>query len=100
MCLQVVVVTIQSHNSINNQNETNNSEIDFFKGSGMETLKIRVVPTFRAPRKKCKFHQLCELYSNTSYTCTHVGGKYCGKYRALNQTPKNDDISFEGIIVQ
>ena len=32
----------------------------------------------------CKFTSLCNLYSSASYTCTHTGGNYCGKYRKLN----------------
>jgi len=32
---------------------------------------------------RCKFTGLCSLYSNASYTCTHTGGNYCGKYRKL-----------------
>jgi len=32
---------------------------------------------------KCKFTCSCSLYSNASYTCTHTGGSYCGKYRKL-----------------
>ncbi|MGD0996372.1 MAG: hypothetical protein ABR909_12720 [Candidatus Bathyarchaeia archaeon] len=39
--------------------------------------------SFRKRRIKCKFTRSCSLYSNSSYTCTHVGGSYCGKYRSL-----------------
>ncbi len=34
-------------------------------------------------KAKCKFTRSCSLYSNASYTCTHTGGNYCGKYRKL-----------------
>ncbi len=54
----------------------------------MKVYKLKTLPTFQAFEKKCKFSSLCDLYSNASYTCTHVGGKYCGKYRVLSQTPK------------
>jgi hypothetical protein len=37
---------------------------------------------------KCKFTASCGLFSNASYTCTHTGGSYCGKYRRLSQPPK------------
>jgi len=33
---------------------------------------------------KCKYTKTCNLYSNASYTCTHTGGSYCGKYRKLS----------------
>ncbi|MGD0644153.1 MAG: hypothetical protein ABSA75_04540 [Candidatus Bathyarchaeia archaeon] len=52
-------------------------------------MKTLVLPFFSLQEKKCKFNHLCNLYSNSSYTCTHVGGGYCGKYRALTQTTKN-----------
>ena len=30
---------------------------------------------------KCKYFKICELYEDSSYTCTHGGGDYCGKFR-------------------
>ena len=54
----------------------------------MEKYKLNILPAFRTQIKNCKFSRVCKLYSNSSYTCTHVGGEYCGKYRALNQ-PKD-----------
>jgi len=38
---------------------------------------------------RCKFTGLCSLYSNASYTCTHTGGNYCGKYRKLSSLKEN-----------
>lgn len=43
--------------------------------------------------KQCKFNNLCSIFSHASYTCTHVGGEYCGKYRALQQTNNKGSIS-------
>ncbi len=37
----------------------------------------------------CKFIGSCSLYSNASYTCTHTGGNYCGKYRKLSRPEGN-----------
>jgi hypothetical protein len=37
----------------------------------------------------CKFTGSCSLYSNASYTCTHTGGDYCGKYRKLSRPEEN-----------
>jgi len=34
-------------------------------------------------KARCKFTSACNLYSNVSYTCTHTGGGYYGKYRKL-----------------
>jgi hypothetical protein len=38
---------------------------------------------------RCKFTRSCSLYSNASYTCTHTGGSYCGKYRKLGISEEN-----------
>jgi hypothetical protein len=40
--------------------------------------------------EKCQFNHTCKLYSNSSHTCTHVGGEYCGKYRILSQKSGKD----------
>lgn len=32
---------------------------------------------------KCKYYDICEYYRESSYTCTHGGGEYCGKFRSL-----------------
>ena len=37
-------------------------------------------------KAKCKFTRSCGLFSNLSYTCTHTGGSYCGKYRKLSNS--------------
>jgi hypothetical protein len=37
----------------------------------------------------CKFIRSCNLYTNASYTCTHTGGSYCGKYRKLSLPAEN-----------
>ena len=37
----------------------------------------------------CKFTRSCSLYSNASYTCTHTGGDYCGKFRKLSRPEEN-----------
>ena len=41
------------------------------------------------PKKQgnCKYKLICNLFSNSSYTCTHTGGSYCGKYRKLGGKP-------------
>jgi len=33
-------------------------------------------------RAPCKSAKKCPLYAPSSYTCTHGGGDYCGKYYA------------------
>jgi hypothetical protein len=40
-------------------------------------------------KERCKFTCSCGLYSNASYTCTHTGGSYCGKYRKLSSLDEN-----------
>jgi hypothetical protein len=44
------------------------------------------------PKKhgNCKYKAICSLYSNSSYTCTHTGGGYCGKYRKLSGKPATE----------
>jgi hypothetical protein len=37
----------------------------------------------------CKFTCSCSLYSNASYTCTHTGGNYCGKFRKMGSSEEN-----------
>jgi len=36
-------------------------------------------------RKACKFAKSCRKYSASSYTCTHLGGGYCGTFRVLSR---------------
>jgi len=45
--------------------------------------KLNVLSSIRLTKKKCKFNRSCSFYSSNSYTCIHVGGKYCGKYRIM-----------------
>lgn len=45
------------------------------------------------PKKKqdnCRYMAICYLYANNSFTCTHTGGNYCGKYRKLGSKPNLD----------
>jgi hypothetical protein len=49
-------------------------------------------------KPKCKFKKSCALFSNASYTCTHTGGKYCGKYRDLTQEQDNSAIESQGYL--
>jgi len=48
-----------------------------------KTSKHNIFSSFGMPRMKCKLTRSCNLYSPSSYTRTHVGGTYCGKYRLL-----------------
>jgi hypothetical protein len=41
---------------------------------------------------ECKFKDACNLYTGASYTCTHFGGSYCGKYRKLNREKNSDNL--------
>jgi hypothetical protein len=45
------------------------------------------------PKKQgnCKYKAACSLYSESSFTCTHTGGSYCGKYRKLSGKPTTED---------
>ena len=52
-------------------------------------LTNRIIASIIDRKTKCKFTYSCNLYSNASYTCTHVGGRYCGKYRTLAKKTKN-----------
>jgi hypothetical protein len=48
-------------------------------------LGMKKTAFFAAKRRECKFKEKCSLYANTSFTCNHNGGSYCGRYRKLNQ---------------
>jgi hypothetical protein len=50
----------------------------------VNTVKIHLFSEIVEPKTKCKFTSSCDLYSSASYTCTHTGGDYCGKYRKLS----------------
>ncbi len=54
----------------------------------MKPFNSYILSSLVLGEKKCLFNRSCKLYSNNSYTCTHVGGEYCGKYRALSQISK------------
>jgi len=56
----------------------------------MKTNRNSILSALIERQPNCKFIRSCKLYSNLSYTCTHVGGKYCGKYRTLNNPSKNN----------
>ena len=56
----------------------------------MKPFNSYILSSLVLREKKCLFNRSCKLYSNTSYTCTHVGGGYCGKYRALSQISKKE----------
>jgi hypothetical protein len=58
----------------------------------MKTTRNSILSALIERQVNCKFIRSCKLYSSLSYTCTHVGGKYCGKYRTLNNPSKNNNI--------
>jgi hypothetical protein len=51
-------------------------------------------------KTKCKYTSACNLYSNASYTCTHTGGTYCGKYRKLNHRAENVGIQTNPVFIE
>ncbi|MCW4000721.1 MAG: hypothetical protein NWE93_10815 [Candidatus Bathyarchaeota archaeon] len=51
-------------------------------------------------RAKCKFSTTCELFSQTSHTCMHTGGNYCGRYRRLNDELKAGPEFGNGYLTQ
>jgi hypothetical protein len=54
----------------------------------MRKTTERLLSSLIDGKGKCKFTPSCGLFSNASYTCTHTGGSYCGKYRKLSQPPE------------
>lgn len=32
---------------------------------------------------ECQYSKKCSRYDQESYTCTHMGGSYCGHYKAI-----------------
>jgi len=50
-----------------------------------EVVKILFFDDVVDNQSKCKFIDSCDLYSSDSYTCTHTGGSYCGKFRKLSR---------------
>jgi len=55
----------------------------------MKKTKALLFSSLINRKPKCKFTHSCSLYSNASYTCTHTGGSYCGKYRKLSRSGEN-----------
>jgi hypothetical protein len=52
----------------------------------IKTLKnTDSIINIKSHSENCKFNQSCHLFSKASFTCTHKGGEYCGKYRALKK---------------
>jgi hypothetical protein len=51
-------------------------------------------------KAKCKFTRSCSLYSNVSYTCTHTGGSYCGKYRKLSRPSENFGVQTSPYLIE
>ena len=66
----------------------------------MKPFNSYVLSSLVLREKKCLFNRACKLYSNSSYTCTHVGGEYCGKYRALSQMSKKDRDGNQSFMVE
>jgi len=64
----------------------------------MKPIKQVLMSSLHVKETKCEFTSLCNLYSNSSYTCTHVGGIYCGKYRKLQTTKNNIPREMMGFI--
>ena len=45
-------------------------------------------------RNYCKYHDQCKHFREASYTCTHEGGSYCGKFREFeNQSKLTMEVS-------
>jgi len=38
---------------------------------------------------KCRFSNVCDLFSDSSVTCIHESGSYCGRFRQLKGESKN-----------
>ncbi|MCL4429369.1 MAG: hypothetical protein M1167_01330 [Chloroflexi bacterium] len=51
-------------------------------------------------KARCKFTHSCSLYSNASYTCTHTGGSYCGKYRKLSRPAENAETQTNPYLIE
>jgi hypothetical protein len=51
-------------------------------------MKNAILDCLLVHNSKCKFSRSCNLFSNSSYTCMHAGGDYCGKYRTLRHSVK------------
>jgi hypothetical protein len=64
----------------------------------MRQFNSNVFSSFPILEKQCQFNRSCKIYSKSSYTCTHTGGTYCGKYRALSQNTIKEKGSNQNII--
>ena len=53
-----------------------------------QVLKILFFDDIVTHQAKCKFTDSCNFYTSKSYTCTHTGGNYCGKFRKLSRGKK------------
>ena len=40
----------------------------------------------------CRYFGKCGLSQKTSFTCTHGGGNYCGRFRDLESELKDNEI--------
>jgi len=66
----------------------------------MKSFNPYILSSLVLREKKCLFSRSCKLYSNASYTCTHVGGEYCGKYRALLHISEKEKDLTQNYIVE
>jgi len=66
----------------------------------MKPFNSYILSSLVLREKKCFFSRSCKLYSSSSYTCTHVGGKYCGKYRALSHVSEKERDMNQNYVVE
>lgn len=66
----------------------------------IELKKSFFIPTFHKRKTNCKFKPICGFYSDSSYTCTHTGGNYCGSYRKLSAKPSKSKSRNDGYLVE
>ena len=53
-------------------------------GTPLLIILLMIIITFlynKLKTNKCKYYKNCRDYRESSYTCNHGGGGYCGKYR-------------------
>jgi hypothetical protein len=85
-----VAVAIQPHNSIRKVMLKNTKQaVGKQREENMKKSKEMSFTSLINRKTMCKFTLSCSLYSSASYTCTHTGGNYCGKYRKLSRTEEN-----------
>ena len=51
-----------------------------FLADNKSNLRSAVLAILTLDRAPCKSAKTCTLFVPSSYTCTHGGGEYCGKY--------------------